>query len=328
MGPIGTATMVAPLIDHVEVESDRSAAMRQLFEKAARVAPRDTTVLITGETGVGKERLARWIHAHSRRARQAFLAVSCGALSDTLLDTHLFGHTRGAFTGATADSPGLFEAASGGTLFLDEVGEVSPAMQVKLLRVLQEREVQRIGEWRTRPVDVRVVTATNRSLDDEVAAGRFRDDLLSRLRVVELRVPPLRDRLGELAYLAHEFLTRKTAEHEHRMARFSAEAWACLLRYGWPGNVRELENVIEEAVALTDGPTIDLAELPERVRAAVDVTSIGGRPAAGASLDDVQRAYILGVVRRHAGNRRLAAVELGISLSTLKRRLRRHPPTS
>jgi transcriptional regulator with PAS, ATPase and Fis domain len=303
--------------------------MRQLFVKAARVAPRDATVLITGETGVGKERLARWIHAQSRRAQQTFVAVNCGALPDTLLDTHLFGHARGAFTGATGDSPGLFEAASGGTLFLDEVGVVSPMMQVRLLRVLQEREVQRVGEWRTRPVDVRVVTATNRSLDDEVVAGKFRDDLLYRLRVVELRVPPLRERLGELAQLAHEFLGRTTAGQEHRIGGFSADAWASLLRYRWPGNVRELENVIEEAVAVADGSTIDLADLPERVRLpAQDQVPRHGRLAAGTPLDEVQRAYIRGVVLRHAGNQRLAAAELGISISTLKRRLRGRPSRS
>jgi transcriptional regulator with PAS, ATPase and Fis domain len=299
--------------------------MRLLFEKAKRVATRDTTVLITGETGVGKERLARWIHGQSRRAQRALVAVNCGALPDTLLDTHLFGHVKGAFTGAVGDSAGLFEAASGGTLFLDEVGEVSPAMQVKLLRVLQEREVQRVGEWRARPVDVRVLTATNRSLDDEVAAGRFRDDLLYRLRVVELRVPPLRERLGELSHLAHEFLARKSGGHLG-MTGFSADAWASLLQYRWPGNVRELENVIEEAVAIADGTTVELADLPERIRSGPNApTRPGARPASGTPLDQLQRSYILGVLRRHGGNQRLAAAELGISLSTLKRRLRGRP---
>lgn len=296
--------------------------MRQLFEKAARLAERDTTVLITGETGVGKERLARWIHARSRRAHRAFVAVNCGALPDTLLDTQLFGHARGAFTGAVGDSVGLFEAASGGTLFLDEVGDVSSAMQVKLLRVLQEHEVQRVGEWRARPVDVRIVAATNRTLDDEVAGGRFREDLLYRLRVVELVVPPLRERLDELATLAHLFLDRRSSDHRGPMTGFSAEAWASLLRYTWPGNVRELENVIEEAIAVADGSMIELCDLPARVCTAPnEAARRRTHPAADAPLKELQRAYIRGVLRRHGGNLRLAAAELGISLSTLRRRL-------
>jgi transcriptional regulator with PAS, ATPase and Fis domain len=317
------AEVIVWAVDEFEFEPEQDPAMRQLFEKAKRVATRDTTVLITGETGVGKERLARWIHGQSHRARRAFVAVNCGALPDTLLDTHLFGHVKGSFTGAIGDSAGLFEAASGGTLFLDEVGDVSSTMQVKLLRVLEEREVQRVGEWRTRSVDVRVLTATNRSLDDEVAAGRFRDDLLYRLRVVELRVPPLRERLGELSRLAHEFLVRKGMGHQSHITGFSQDAWASLLQYRWPGNVRELVNVIEEAVTNTDGSTIELADLPERIRSGTQAeTGPGARPGSGRPLDQLQRSYILGVLRRHGGNQRLAAAELGISLSTLKRRLR------
>jgi transcriptional regulator with PAS, ATPase and Fis domain len=319
----GAEAIVAQAVDEFEFEPEQSPVMRQLFEKAKRVATRDTTVLITGETGVGKERLARWIHVQSRRGQRAFVAVNCGALPDTLLDTHLFGHVKGSFTGASGDAAGLFEAASGGTLFLDEVGEVSPTMQVKLLRVLEEREVQRVGEWRTRPVDVRVLAATNRSLDEEVAAGRFRDDLLYRLRVVELRVPPLRERLGELSRLAHDFLVRKGVGHASGITGFSPDAWASLLQYRWPGNVRELLNVIETAVTNADGTTVELVDLPERIRSGTQVqTGPGARQASGRPLDQLQRSYILGVLRRHGGNQRLAAAELGISLSTLKRRLR------
>lgn len=300
-----------------------SLAMHQLFEKAARVAVQETTVLITGETGVGKERLARWIHAQSRRADRPFVAVNCGAFADTLLDTHLFGHARGAFTGADRDAAGLFETASGGTLFLDEVGEVSPPMQAKLLRVLQEREVNRVGEWHARRIDIRLLAATNRSLDTEVAAGRFRQDLLYRLRVVELHVPPLRERPGDVHMLARELLTRAASRCPWPLREFSAEAWHCLLCYGWPGNVRELESVIEEATAVAMGPDIELHDLPDRLRTPVS-NGVSSQSPVGptAPLRELQRAYILGVLRRLHGNRRRAAAELGISLSTLKRRIR------
>jgi transcriptional regulator with PAS, ATPase and Fis domain len=301
-----------------------STLMRRLFDKASRVAPLDMTVLITGETGVGKERMARWLHAHSRRADQRFVAVNCGAFSDSLLDTHLFGHARGAFTGAVQDSTGIFEAAAGGTLFLDEIGEVSPAMQVKLLRVLQERGVQRVGEWRFRPVDVRVIAATNRALRDEMAQGRFRSDLFYRLHVIELHVPPLRERPGDLLILAAELLERTAARHTRVITGYAPRAWDCLLRYDWPGNVRELENVIEEACALATSSEITLDDLPDllRCKAATSPPTAGSGP--GRPLIQLEHAYIVGVLKRHHGSRRRAAQELGISLSTLKRRLRRN----
>jgi transcriptional regulator with PAS, ATPase and Fis domain len=300
--------------------------MRRLFEKAGRVAPRETTVLITGETGVGKERMARWLHAHSRRAGRRFVPVNCGAFPDTLLDTHLFGHVRGAFTGAVQESAGIFEAAAGGTLFLDEIGDVSSAMQVKLLRVLQEREVQRVGEWRLRPVDVRLIAATNRVLQDEVAQGRFRADLFYRLHVVELHIPPLRERPDDLRRLAGEFLARTTACHRQPIAGYAPDAWECLLRYDWPGNVRELENAIEAACTWATGSEIEVEDLPDAVQrgsvsAAPAPASREGRP-----LDDLEQAYIDGVLQRHQGSRSRAAEELGISLSTLKRKLRRYRP--
>jgi DNA-binding NtrC family response regulator len=305
------------------LEEDRqSPAMRRLFEKAGRVASRDTTVVISGETGVGKERLARWLHAHSRRATGRFVPVNCGAFPESLLDTHLFGHVRGAFTGAVQDAAGIFEVAAGGTLFLDEIGEVSSATQVKLLRVLQEREVQRVGELRLRPVDIRIIAATNRVLRDEVARGRFRADLFYRLHVVELHVPPLRERPDDLCRLARDLLAMTAARHAYSVTGYSPETWACLLRYDWPGNVRELENTIEEACAWATGSEIQVEDLPEPVRRS------HGSPASSVRqprpLVELERAYIEAVLRRQQGNRRRATQELGISLSTLKRKLRQY----
>jgi two-component system, NtrC family, response regulator HydG len=312
-----------PGVDDEEVPDGQrqSPVMRRLFERAGRVAPREATVVITGETGVGKERLARWLHAHSRRADRPFVPVNCGAFPDSLLDTHLFGHVRGAFTGAVRASAGIFEAAEGGTLFLDEIGEVSPAMQVKLLRVLQEREVQRVGEWRLRPVDVRLIAATNRVLRDEVAQGRFRADLFYRLHVVELHIPPLRDRPDDLRRLAGEFLERTAAHHAYQITGYTPDAWGCLLRYDWPGNVRELENAIEEACALATGSQIEVEDLPDSVRAC---RATAPPQSSRDPLADLELAYLEGVLLRHQGNRRRTAEALKISLSTLKRRLRRH----
>jgi transcriptional regulator with PAS, ATPase and Fis domain len=297
--------------------------MARLMALAARVAPLDSTILISGESGVGKERLARWLHQASMRTRGPFMAVNCGAFTDTILESELFGHARGAFTGAVQDRLGVFEAAAGGTLFLDEVGEVSPAMQVKLLRVIQEREVIRLGETRTRRVDVRLIAATNRDLLDEVAQGRFRRDLYYRLRVIDLHVPPLRERLDELLGLAHEILAQTTVRLRRPVVGYTARALACLLDYPWPGNIRELEHAIERACAVATGPEIDVEDLPDAVRAAVGLQeSTSRRP-----LDVRELAYIRAVLARHGGHRRRAAAELGISLSTLKRRLREraHP---
>jgi transcriptional regulator with PAS, ATPase and Fis domain len=302
--------------------------MRRVYEKAGRVALQDTTLLITGDTGVGKERLARWVHAHSRRRDRRFVAVNCAAFPEALLDTHLFGHTRGAFTGAVQDAAGIFEAAAAGTLFLDEIGDVSSAMQVKLLRVIQEREVHRIGEWRARPIDVRLIAATNRNLSRDIEEGRFRADLFYRLRVAALDVPPLRARPEDLRVLARELLTRTAARLDREAMSYSPEAFARLMAYEWPGNVRELENAIEEACTLAAGPAIQIEDLPESIRriptpaprSAVE-GSHGRRP-----LERMERLYIEAVLQRHGGNRCRAAEELQISLSTLKRKLARTDP--
>ena len=296
----------------------QSPAMRHVMALAARVAPLDSTVLITGESGVGKERLARWLHQASPRAHGPFVAVNCGAFADALLDSELFGHARGAFTGAVQDRLGVFEASTGGTLFLDEVGEVSPAMQVKLLRVIQEREVIRLGETKARPVDVRLIAATNRDLLDEVAHQRYRRDLYYRLRVIDLHVPPLRERPEELLGLAHDLLARTAARLRRPVVRYTPHALERILDYLWPGNIRELEHAIERACAVATGVEIDVEDLP----AAVHGSHASGRGPDHRPLADRERAYIRAVLDRHHGDRRRAAEELGMSLSTLKRRLR------
>ena len=310
----------AGALDEVGGICARSAAMRRVLDLARRVAKVDATALITGESGAGKERVARLIHEESPRAKGLFLAVNCGAVTETLLESELFGHARGAFTGATTDRAGLFEAASGGTLLLDEIGEIPPAMQVKLLRVLQEREVRRVGESKPRPVDARIVAATNRDLSADVQAGRFRRDLYYRLRVVEIVVPPLRDRRDDILPLARAFLTRHAARLARATPALTPAAAEHLLRHAWPGNVRELENALERAVILTDG-SIDLTDLPD------DVLSPPGAPAAPAvaalrPLADVERDHILSVLGAVGGNRANAAAALQIGTATLYRKLK------
>ena len=298
-----------------------SESMRRVLDLARRVAQVESTVLISGESGVGKERVARLIHDSSARAGKPFVAVNCGAISETLLESELFGHARGAFTGADRDRPGLFEAAAGGTLFLDEIGEISPGMQVKLLRALQEREVRRVGENRARPIDARVLAATNRVLADEVHAGVFRQDLYYRLRVVELRVPPLRERPDDILPLARVFLADSARKMGRKITGITPRAADQLLRHDWPGNVRELENAIEHAIALSTGPRIDVEDLPEELRSALPRATLPGkiRP-----LEDVEREYILAVVQATGGNKSKAASELKIGTATLFRKLKEY----
>src|SRR5436190_15027861 len=231
--------------------------MRTLVDLAQRVSKVDSTTLITGESGSGKERVARLVHEESPRAKGPFIAVNCGAITETLLESELFGHARGAFTGATSDRPGLFEAASNGTLLLDEVGEVSPSMQVKLLRALQEREIRRVGENKSRRVDVRVVAATNRDLANAVARDAFRQDLYYRLKVVELHVPPLRERREDILPLARVLLADAALRMKRKISSLDPSAADQLLRHDWPGNVRERENEMERAVAVARGSRVD-----------------------------------------------------------------------
>jgi DNA-binding NtrC family response regulator len=298
----------------------KSLAMRQLLDLARRVAKVDSTVLITGESGAGKERIARLIHDESTRSAGPFIAVNCGAISETLLESELFGHARGAFTGATHDRPGLFEAADGGTLLLDEVGEVSPGMQVKLLRALQEREIRRVGENKTRAVDVRILAATNRDLASGVAGGAFRQDLLYRLKVVELRVPALRERLDDILPLARVLLSAAALRMKRRIGSITPAVADQLLRCAWPGNVRELQNAMERAVALARGSSVELEDLPDDVRQAVIVpAAIGGsaRP-----LEQIEKEYIIAALELNCGNQTRTAEQLRIGSATLYRKLK------
>jgi len=303
----------------------QSTAMERVLELARRVAQVDSTVLLTGESGVGKERVARFIHAESARTGGPFVALNCGAVPEGLLESELFGHARGSFTGASQDRPGLFEAAHGGTLLLDEIGEVSPAMQVKLLRTLQEREVRRVGENKNRPFDVRVLAATNRDLAAEVHAARFRQDLYYRLRVVEIRVPPLRERREDVLPLARAFLVDAAARIGRKVTGFSPAAAHRLARHAWPGNVRELENAIERAVVFARGSRVGVEDLPDELG---ETPSRGGAPGATERLADVERAHILAVLRSTGGNRAQAAAQLGIGAATLYRKLRQFGDTS
>jgi two-component system response regulator HydG len=298
--------------------------MRQVAALATRAAHVDSTVLITGESGVGKERLARFIHEASRRRDHPFLAINCGSLPEALIESELFGHTRGAFTGALRDRTGLFEAADRSTLLLDEIGDVPLWIQVKLLRVLQEREVRRVGDNQTRRVNVRVIAATNRDLKADVANGRFRGDLYYRLRVIELHIPPLRERPDDLRRLAESLLLTIGSRMRRPIGRYTTTALECILAYGWPGNIRELENVVERACALATGNVIDIDDLPDEVRHhhAVVVASEHVRP-----LRDIEREYILAALERNHGSRTATAEQLRIGLATLRRKLKSYAKT-
>jgi DNA-binding NtrC family response regulator len=297
-----------------------SEATRRVLDLAERVAQVDSTVLLTGESGVGKERMARFIHERSARAAGPFVALNCGAVPESLLESELFGHTRGSFTGATQDRVGLFEAANGGTLLLDEIGEVPPAMQVKLLRVLQEREIRRVGENRNRPVNVRLLAATNRDLPSEIRAARFREDLYYRLRVVEIRVPALRERREDILSLAREFLDATAQRTGRKVTGFTPAAAQQLLKYPWPGNVRELGNAVERAVVLAPRSRVDVGDLPPEIGLAVpEPVAVGDVR----TLEQVERDYIAAVLRAVGGNRAQAASKLGIGTATLYRKLKR-----
>lgn len=306
----------------------RAPAMIELYKEIARVAPSRSTVLVTGESGTGKELVARAIHKHSTRADKSFVVVNCGALAETLLEAELFGHTRGAFTGAVADRRGLWEEASGGTIFLDEVGEMSPSMQVKLLRALQQGEVKRVGSAQTVRVDTRVVAATNRDLEREVKNGNFREDLFYRLSVINMRVPPLRERRSDIPLLAAHFLrvaSEKTGrERNQRLSqRLSEATLRRLLAYEWPGNVRELESSIEYASLHARGAEVEPDDLPARLQ--TGEVRAGARATLAAlyedlpSLDELERRYLLHVLKVLDGNRTRAAEVLKIDRRTLYR---------
>ncbi len=301
----------------------RSKAYGAVLEVASGVAPFDTTVLISGESGVGKEVLARYIHETSRRAKGPFVAINCAALPDTLLESELFGHRAGAFTGADRNRVGIFEDASGGTLLLDEIGEISGAMQVRLLRVLQEREIVRVGENRPRKINVRVLSATSRDLNAAVRTGRFREDLLYRLRVLEIVVPPLRERTEDIVPLVRHFLAKVAERMGRPKLKLDASCWDVLMSYRWPGNIRELENVVERAVVFAKGGTIT----PDCLPPAVLQRQTSEAPATSnwrQTLAEVELSHIKRVLHESNDNRLLAARVLGISPSTLWRKLK--PP--
>jgi DNA-binding NtrC family response regulator len=299
-----------------------SHKMIELYKQIALVAAARSTVLITGESGTGKELVARALHRNSPRSQEAFVAVNCGAITETLLESELFGHVKGSFTGATGDKRGLFEEANEGTIFLDEIGETSLGVQVKLLRVLQEGEIRRVGSARAVRVDVRVLAATNRDLEREVKEGRFREDLFYRLSVVTLRVPTLRERTEDLSLLAAHAL-RQAREAGARATTISEEALAVLNRYEWPGNVRELENTIAHAALYARGHVITPEDLPAKVRMEARVGEPENKTQAMfkdlPSLDELERRYVIHVLQTVGGSRTRAAEVLGIDRRTLYR---------
>ena len=306
----------------------RSPVMIGLYKEIARVAPTRSTILIVGESGAGKELVARSIHQHSTRSAGPFVAVNCGALTETLLEAELFGHVRGSFTGAVGDRKGLWEEAAGGTLFLDEVGETSPAFQVKLLRALQEGEIRRVGASKATQVDARILAATNRNLEQDVKAGKFREDLFYRLSVVMLRVPSLKERRTDIPLLAERFLGMVLDREGHKQLTLSEETIRTLVAYNWPGNVRELESAIEYAVLHARGRAIDPEDLPEKLQTA-QVRSAARSPLSALfedlpALDELERRYLLYILEVAGGNRTRAAEILGIDRRTLYRMIERY----
>jgi len=307
----------------------RSEAMRRIVDLIQRIARSKSTVLITGESGTGKERIARTIHDLSDRAQKPFLVVNCGAIPENLMESELFGHDKGAFTGATSRHLGIFREAEGGTVLLDEVGELPFPLQVKLLRVLQERKVRAVGGAAETPIDVRVLAATNRRVEDDVKGGKFRQDLYYRLNVLRVEVPPLRERREDVRELAEHFLGRCAQEHGKDVRAFTPDAIRALDGYAFPGNVRELENVVERAVALAAGPIIGLGDLPREIAGAPSqpTPSLVELPAEGCNLDDVlgevERRLILQALERAGGVRTQAAKVLQVTLRSLRYRLQK-----
>jgi two-component system response regulator HydG len=301
-----------------------SKAWLEVLRLVETVAPTDSTVLIQGESGTGKEVIARYIHELSTRTDGPFLSLNCGALPESLLESELFGHVKGSFTGAIRDKVGLFGASSKGTFFLDEIGETTPSTQVKLLRALQHREVIPVGATEAVPVDTRVVAATNRDLDEEIRAGGFRSDLYYRLNVISLHLPPLRQRRDDIPVLAEHFLHRIAGQRGEPPKQLTAEATEALVEYGWPGNVRELENALERSVILTPGVEITAASLPERVTERRAEPLVSTRTPPNPTLEAVERAYIMWVLQSESGNKSRAAEVLGIDPSTLYRKLSRY----
>jgi DNA-binding NtrC family response regulator len=302
-----------------------SPAMLEVYKLVARVAESKSTVLLQGESGTGKELIARAIHANGPRRDRPFIPVNCGALPDTLLESEMFGYEKGAFTGAAGTKVGLFESANGGTLFLDEIGELGQALQVKLLRVMQDQEVRRVGSTTSTKVDVRIIAATNRDLEHLVKEGKFRDDLFYRLKVVPITLPSLAERREDIPMLVHHFLQKCATGSTHAVRGVLPDAMVLLLQYRWPGNVRELENAIERAVSLSHGPLLTPEDLPEVIRqgaaGGADEKVPGDVPSdeGGLTLEEVERRHLMRVLKEAKGNKVKAAKILGIDRRTLYR---------
>ncbi|HEY8174823.1 MAG TPA: sigma-54 dependent transcriptional regulator [Gemmatimonadaceae bacterium] len=294
-----------------------------ILRLAETVAPTDSTVLIQGESGTGKEVVARFIHDLSNRGEAPFLSINCGALPEGLLESELFGHVKGSFTGAVKDKLGLFNAAEHGTFFLDEIGETTPATQVKLLRTLQHREVIPVGATEAIPVDARLIAATNRDLDEDIKTGRFRSDLYYRLNVIAIHLPPLRQRRDDIPLLAEHFLQHIAGMRKEPVKRLQPDALEALQEYQWPGNVRELENALERAVILSRSDVISADGLPHRVTERKAEPLVSSRTPANPTLEAVERAYIMWVLQSEGGNKSRTAEVLGIDPSTLYRKLSR-----
>ena len=297
--------------------------MQRLLDTAKQVAPTDCNVVLTGESGTGKELFSRYIHYHSGRAGGPFFALNCGAFTEELLSNELFGHEKGAFTGAASLKKGLIETATGGTLFLDEVTEMSPSMQVKLLRVIQEKEVLRLGATEPLKVDVRFIAATNRDITEAIKEGRFRQDLYYRLNVVSLRVPPLAERKDDIPLLAYYFLKKYSALMKKAVSEISEDVLSILLSYDFPGNVRELENIIERGVALSNGSVIEVAHLPEDLKE-LSIRTFRKKEGKVPTLEEQEQAYIKWVMKEAGGNKTLAAQMLGIDRVSLWRKLKKY----
>jgi len=298
-------------------------SMQRLLETARQVAPTDCNVLITGESGTGKELFARYLHFSSKRAEGPFFAINCGAFTEELLTSELFGHERGAFTGATGAKKGLIEMAGGGTLFLDEITEMPASMQVKLLRVIQEREMLRVGGTELIKVDVRLVAATNRNIQDAIREGSFRQDLYFRLNVVTLRIPPLSQRKDDIHLLSYYFLKKYAVLMKKNVTEITPDVIGLLMNYDFPGNVRELENIIERGVALATGGMIELAHLPEDLRE-LSIRTFRKKEGKIPSLEDQETAYIKWVLNEVGGNKTVAAQMLGIDRVSLWRKLKKY----
>jgi two-component system response regulator PilR (NtrC family) len=303
-----------------------SHAIQQVYQLVAQVAPTKTNVLISGESGTGKELVARAIHDQSERGEHPFVAVNCGAIPENLLESELFGHVKGAFTGAIENRAGLFECAEKGTIFLDEIGEIPLPLQVKLLRVIQDRKVRRVGGSMDEPVDVRIVAATNRDLQEEVLAGRFREDLFYRLNVIQVHLPPLRERMEDVPLLIQHFVAKFALELDRPVDRVGDDAMALIQNYAFPGNVRELENTIERAVALSQGGTIHSDVLPPAILAPRSAPEASSRlPEEGGDLDgmlaQVERELLREALGRTGGVKKKAAMLLGVSFRSFRYRL-------